>query len=312
MASFIRAITNKAVIVLLVISIVLLCAFGPKALSTMGDPVSFEDLLSGERLEEGDYVKGELLYSFGQYAAEDTVYESGAVKERNSTVYYVIPTDDEYVYYGLAVGNKLYKTIDKNSDETYAYLTGEGDVPVTCPELEGVVEVMEGELLDYWVEWLLENQYTQDEIDSMGTFYYIDYVSSSSVRTAALVGLVLLILAIIIIILIMSKDKRRMQMSSQSMMNTQSMIDTPQMNNNMFGNDTYAVNNAAPYANTNTNNNAYTNDNANTGTYVNDSVDTTTNNMDTNSTTNNEYEDPFAYVYQNNDYDNIKNDFNNM
>ena len=249
MSSFLRAITNKAVIALLIISAILLISSGRRALISLGDPVSFDEILDGKKLEEGDYVNGEVLYTFGQYASEDKVdSKTNRVIESNVKVYYVIPTNDEFVFYGLEVNKDTYKSLDKNADQTYEYVMNGAAAPTTCPKIEGWVTTMDDELEKYWVEWLEEYGYTKAEIKDRGECLYIKQFNSTSDKVVSLIGLILLAIAIIVIVLIMSKDKRRKQMASQSMM-------TSNMGNNFYGNDPYAANNTYvdPYAANNTN-----------------------------------------------------------
>ena len=239
MSRFIKAITNRAVIIMLVISIILLVVSFSNTLVSFKDAITFEDILEDTKIEEGDYVKGELLYSFGSFASENTsTTKNGKVvsTEKNTTVYFVIPGYEEDLYYGLAVGKDLTKDVEKNADETYKFMEGSA-APTTCPEIEGRVKVMEGELLKYWKDWLKEAGYTSKEIDAMDEFYYIDKLDSTSSRLMTFGGLILFIVAIIVIILIMSKEKRKEDMASNAAM--------VQMHNDTFGNEPYVGQNAS-------------------------------------------------------------------
>lgn len=112
-------------------------------------------------LKEGQHIKGEIFYSLGSFASEEsyTQYENSRTASKTTGYYYMIPVGEN----GMAavfVRKDDLNAMDALTNETYNYLMG-GDVPQTEVHFEGVAVKMEKNLAG------LESAF-RDQLEYMG------------------------------------------------------------------------------------------------------------------------------------------------
>ena len=69
-----------------------------------------------------------------------------------------------------------------------------GTEPSTEFFTEGKAELLEGNLVTYYEEYLTELGYTEEEIEAMGAPIVVRYVSFTAVRVMAVIGIMLMLL----------------------------------------------------------------------------------------------------------------------
>lgn len=125
-------------------------------------------------LKEGQHIKGEIFYSLGSFASEEsyTQYENSRTAFKTTGYYYMIPVGEN----GMAavfVRKDDLNAMDALTNETYNYLMG-GDVPQTEVHFEGVAVKMEKNLAG--LESAFRDQleymgYTDSEVEEMLATY---------------------------------------------------------------------------------------------------------------------------------------------
>ena len=125
-------------------------------------------------LKKGQHIKGEIYYSLGAFASEEsyTQYEDYRTASKTTGYYYLIPVGEG----GMAavfIRKDDLDAMDILTDETYNYLSG-GDVPQTEVHFEGVAVKMDKELAG--LEGAFRDQleymgYTESEVNEMLTSY---------------------------------------------------------------------------------------------------------------------------------------------
>lgn len=125
-------------------------------------------------LKEGQHIKGEIFYSLGSFASEEsyTQYENSRTASKTTGYYYMIPVGEN----GMAavfVRKDDLNAMDALTNETYNYLMG-GDVPQTEVHFEGVAVKMEKNLAG--LESAFRDQleymgYTDSEVEEMLATY---------------------------------------------------------------------------------------------------------------------------------------------
>lgn len=125
-------------------------------------------------LKEGQHIKGEIFYSLGSFASEEsyTQYENSRTASKTTGYYYMIPVGEN----GMAavfVRKDDLNAMDALTNETYNYLMG-GDVPQTEVHFEGVAVKMEKNLAG--LESAFRDQleymgYTDSEVEEMLAAY---------------------------------------------------------------------------------------------------------------------------------------------
>lgn len=190
---------GKDVLILLVMGGVLLYQSAPNFLVSFKPAVSFADMLDGKEVREGMYVKGDVIYVLDYFASESTYTQrqdgsrSGSKASGN---YYLIPTAEGFI--GLKSRQADVSVLDTITEETFSYMET-GVEPTTTFYMEGSVEAMEGNLVNYYKEYLTDMGYTESEITAFGDPLVIRYVSFVAVRIMFAIGLVLVALAVLIL-----------------------------------------------------------------------------------------------------------------
>lgn len=97
-------------------------------------------------LKEGQHIKGELFYSLGSFASEESYmqYEDHRTGSKTTGYYYMIPVGED----GMAavfIRKDDLDAMERLTEETYEYLMG-GDIPQTEVHFEGVALKMDRNL----------------------------------------------------------------------------------------------------------------------------------------------------------------------
>ena len=234
MKKFFDCLFSRLTLILLIIGIGLFAVSIGDTITSFKTAKTFEDVFN-DGIEEGDYIKGEVVYSFGVFAVEDTVTKSrtgSTHTEKGTAEYFIIPAGDGFA--GLEVKKKLVSEVEQNSDETYNVLDGKANDTTTRPVIEGKVQVMKSELASYYKSGLKDMGYTSEEIKDMGEIYVIKTMSATTARIMTIIGLLAFIAAIVVIIVKMNKTpKEAPQMAANNQMNG-GYVD-PNYNNQMNG-----------------------------------------------------------------------------
>ena len=234
MKKFFECLFSRLTLILIIIGIGLFAVSIGDTITSFKTAKNFEDVFN-DGIEEGDYIKGEVVYSFGVFAVEDTVTKSrtgSTHTEKGTAEYFIIPAGKGFA--GLEVRKKLVSDVEKNSNETYDVLDGKANDTITRPVIEGKVQVMKSELASYYKSGLKDMGYTSEEIKDMGEIYVIKTMSATTSRIMTIIGLLAFIAAIVVIIVKMNKTpKEAPQMAANNQMNG-GYVD-PNCNNQMNG-----------------------------------------------------------------------------
>ena len=234
MKKFFDCLFSRLTLILIIIGIGLFAVSIGDTITSFKTAKTFEDVFN-DGIEEGDYIKGEVVYSFGVFAVEDTVTKSrtgSTHTEKGTAEYFIIPAGKGFA--GLEVRKKLVSDVEKNSNETYDVLDGKANDTTTRPVIEGKVQVMKSELASYYKSGLKDMGYTSEEIKDMGEIYVIKTMSATTSRIMTIIGLLAFIAAIVVIIVKMNKTpKEAPQMAANNQMNGGYV--NPNYNNQMNG-----------------------------------------------------------------------------
>lgn len=189
---------NMAVIMLLLGGGIILYSAVPDLMISFKPAISFEELMEedGRELKAGSHVSGKVVYALDYFASESSYTKrsdgsrSGSRKSGN---YYLIPSANGY--FALKCPQADVEVLDQLSEETFSYLSS-GTEPSTEFFTEGKAELLEGNLVSYYEEYLGELGYTEDEIEELGAPLVIRYVNFTAVRVMTGIGLVLLLLGL--------------------------------------------------------------------------------------------------------------------
>lgn len=220
MKKFFECLFSRLTLTLLIVGIALFAISIGDTITSFKTAKTFEDVFN-DGIENGDYIKGEVVYSFGTFAVEDTVTKSrtgSTHTEKGTAEYFIIPAGDGFA--GLEVKKKLVSEVEQNSNETLDILNDKASDTTTRPVIEGKVQVMKGELVRYYKSGLKDMGYTSEEINDMGEIYVIKTMSGTTSRIMTIIGLLVIIAAIVVIIVKMNKtSKEAPQMAANNQMN---------------------------------------------------------------------------------------------
>lgn len=125
-------------------------------------------------LKEGQHIKGEIFYSLGSFASEEsyTQYENYRTASKTTGYYYMIPVGESGMA-AIFVRKDDLEAMDALTEETYNYLIG-GEIPQTEVHFEGVAVKMEKNLKG--LEGAFRDQleymgYTDSEVEEMLAAY---------------------------------------------------------------------------------------------------------------------------------------------
>ena len=169
-------------------------------------------------LKEGQHIKGEIFYSLGNFASEEsyTQYENSRTASKTTGYYYLIPVGEN----GMAavyIRKDDLDAMDALTDETYDYLM-DGDYPSTEVHFEGVAIKMDKQLNgleNAFREELEYMGYTESEVEEMLSLYSDGeclVLYGPAAMSTAYVMMALSILAILIgVILIVRNYKKEVE-----------------------------------------------------------------------------------------------------
>ena len=200
-----------AVIIMAVIGVVMLAAFGSDFIKYVIGPTPFEELSMNEL--EGEYVIVNINMDFGSFAEETTTTtRNGAtVSRRTSALYYVIPVGgvdrylnsyDAFEFVGIKIPPKYFdamKTIDNNSDDFFDRY--DPSTLRTTLQVTGTIKPLDSEMQRYYDRFFDYADYSAEEIAAYCAPYYIDVEQMSFapefvVIIAIIAAVVLVLLAI--------------------------------------------------------------------------------------------------------------------
>lgn len=193
---------SKGVFIFVVMGGLLMYFSADMVITSLKPEHDFVELME-EEAEEGMHIKGEVQYVFDCFAYEETWRESSrydfSTAAETSHYYYIIPGNgDKYMGLEVLVDGK--EDMDKLSEETYRYLSG-GEAPVTKITVEGRITRMDDEMSALFKEYLQEMGYADNEIASMGEFFYVQQPASMrTVQGLFGAGALLVLIGILIFI----------------------------------------------------------------------------------------------------------------
>lgn len=134
---------------------------------------TYDEVLE-DGLKKGEHVKGEIYYSLGSFAAQETYtqYENSRTPAKTTGYYYMIPVGEQGMA-AIYIRKDDLKTMKALTEETKAYLAG-GEFPQTTIHFEGTAVKMERNLkgLEGAFRKQLEQMgYTEAEIENMLSTY---------------------------------------------------------------------------------------------------------------------------------------------
>ena len=157
--------------------------------------VSFEDMLDGKEVKAGSHIEGNVKYVMDYFASETsyTKYKDGSRSgSKKSGNYYLIPIQDGFL--ALKSRQNDVNTLNQLTDETIEYMTS-GTEPATEFFMEGSVKKLEGNVANYYNEYLEELGYTAEEIKAMGDPLVVEFRSFTAIRVMFIIGIAAVILA---------------------------------------------------------------------------------------------------------------------
>ena len=188
------------VIILILIGGVMVFSAGGDFIVSFKPAVSFQDMLDGKEVKAGSHVAGDVVYVLDYFASESTYTQrsdGSRSGDKANGNYYLIPTESGFI--GLKSRQVDVADMNKLTDETYDFLV-DGTEPTTKIYMQGTVEVMEDELVQYYEEYLMDMGYAKSEIDDMGEALVIQIRSFTAVRVLFGIGLVLVLLGVFFIV----------------------------------------------------------------------------------------------------------------
>lgn len=191
---------SKGILILLAIGIMLICKNASVFFVSIKPAVSFEDLMEKEP-KAGMHVKGDAANVFDCFAKEETWTErkDGSRTPAKDSSYYYSVLGFETIF-ALEVPAAEYSAMEKLSEETYQHLLMGGDVPTTKVAVDGVMKKMDKETKKLFMDYLKENQLSEEAIEEMGDLLIVDQYSMTAVRVMFLIGVALVAIAVFLFI----------------------------------------------------------------------------------------------------------------
>lgn len=132
------------------------------------------DYVMENGLKNGQHIKGEIFYSLGSFASEEsyTQYENSRTASKTTGYYYMIPVGENGMA-AIFVRKDDVEAMETLTEETYYYLMG-GDMPQTSISFNGVAVKMDKSLAG--LEGAFRDQleymgYTDSEVEEMLATY---------------------------------------------------------------------------------------------------------------------------------------------
>ncbi|MCM1082485.1 MAG: hypothetical protein NC428_03320 [Clostridium sp.] len=166
---------SRASLILLFIGIVMLASLikGGTFPQIFMPSHDYDEVLE-DGLKKGQHIKGDIYYSFGSFASQEsyTQYENSRTASKTTGYYYLIPVGEQGVA-AIYVRKDDLSAMKTLTAETEAYLMG-GELPKTTVHFDGTAVKMEKHLDGLegaFRDGLKEMGYTESEIEEMISTY---------------------------------------------------------------------------------------------------------------------------------------------
>lgn len=212
-------------VIALIIIIMGIFAFvtGTKQQSDMSDIHDDFNEMQQSEFYAGKYVSGEIYELWDEFAYEEQYSETFGVKHGSivSSHYYIMPLQTSYesdipVFIAVCLRKQEQaETAQRIIDEMNAFWNGEtDDFPDETIYFTGKVTKMEGELLDYFYEWLMygDEESSRAEYEQYVCPYILNYIDPDNGSVGMKIGLCLTIGGLVflaVMILIYLKLRKR-------------------------------------------------------------------------------------------------------
>lgn len=164
--------TYLAGLVLAIFGIVMLFQASEKrAAVDEAEALDINTVLIGD-IAEGIVLEGDLHFNGGAFVEEYTT-KNGARYSDSKYTYLIIVGEEGCI--GVQVkGDDFFGKMERQTDETIAYLSGETSVMPQAVYIRGPVKRMDSESYQYMKEYLSSMGYSNDEVNTYAYPYYID------------------------------------------------------------------------------------------------------------------------------------------
>lgn len=144
---------------------------------------NIRDVIDGEGLKSGQYVKAEVNLCLGGYATKQ--HKINGIIPAGKEQSYLVALDYDTVISVTVKGNKKYKLMDDLCDDTIAMLSGTGNMPKTIT-IEGEVQNLEAKQKDFYSQTI-----SGLGLNTLSNVYYLDIDTTMSRLNVALICLFL-------------------------------------------------------------------------------------------------------------------------
>ena len=165
--------------------------------------------LTKDDIKAGVIVEGDIYYNFGVC---ETIESKRNGKTESTSYRYVVPlVDDTMFTVNVNDGSSnasLIADFDRQTDETYDLLDGNIEDTTTVVHVKGKINKMGNEDYGYYKDFLKSGDYTDDEISTYGSEYYLVIKDFSEGPLIMIFGLVFVGIAVLIGFLSIRKSKK--------------------------------------------------------------------------------------------------------
>lgn len=164
--------------------------------------------LTEDQLEVGRFVKGTVSEIYGEFAYTESYDENFLGMKSNEHIsenYYIVPLTAECNDYtgkvfAINVRNRqVNEQAVKIMEETWDFMDGNESPTYTTMEFTGRIERLEGDLLDYLYEYMMDGdpEGTREEYSQIIAPYVIKYYAPDSVKSVGTSSMVIIFIGII-------------------------------------------------------------------------------------------------------------------
>lgn len=172
-------------------------------------PIDINELTKDD-IKAGVIVEGDIYYNFGVC---ETIESTRNGRVESTTYRYVIPLADDTLFtISIVDSDKNKDTIaqlDKQTDETYDVVMGTLDDTTTIVHIKGKISKMGSEDYGYYKDFLKSGEYTEDEISTYGSEFYLTVRDFGQAGVIFIVGLVFLAVAVLLIFVSIRSAKKQ-------------------------------------------------------------------------------------------------------
>lgn len=215
MSKFFQKISRAGLVLALIGGVLLGVSVGD-TVTSFKPARSFEDVLESGAAP-GDHVAGQVPFLLDSFASMQTWTENSqthsTTPKKTSSRYYVLPGGEGFL--GLTVHAKSFDQSEALVDQTYDYLAG-GDIPASQLTLDARVAAMDEELAEMFRDEMREYyDYTDQELEAMGTILMVEPRDFTAVRIFCGVGAVSLLLGAALLVLRWKKESARLSQAQE-------------------------------------------------------------------------------------------------